>query len=248
MKELKCPVCGSPLVVTHQERYETLGEHVSDPNQLCSLKDGLQCSNLGCRSLEVGAVWLEDGEMYINKSLKTTVPNINWLDAHYEMEKLTNGNYHAVGSFEYYYQMGKAAVKKHTIEFELFNKWHFTIEPQIYGHDYPIEKTYMPKRFSYRIFVMKRVSEYGYRPVYSIFSQIKWYVDRFKSCLSDVKSKIKKGKSPSRWDITTLKDLTFCAENGNPNKKLSARIGNLIIMNFNKKLWLEAVEILNNHK
>ncbi len=46
---MKCPKCKHELEVTRQERLETLGEHVCDPNGTPSLKDLYQCVNIKCK-------------------------------------------------------------------------------------------------------------------------------------------------------------------------------------------------------
>ena len=59
-----CPVCKSELIVTGQERLETLDEHVSCVEEI-SFKNKYECSNPNCPTQGV-ACWNEDGEFYVN--------------------------------------------------------------------------------------------------------------------------------------------------------------------------------------
>jgi len=62
---IKCPCCFCDLVITHQDRYETLAEHVDETEP--SLKDGYQCPNSSCKAHEMNAVWIEEGDFWIKE-------------------------------------------------------------------------------------------------------------------------------------------------------------------------------------
>ena len=58
-----CPICRTELIVTGQERLETLSEHVCDPNGEPSLKDKYECPNREC--VAFGELcWNDWGERY----------------------------------------------------------------------------------------------------------------------------------------------------------------------------------------
>jgi len=61
---MKCPICKTELVVTGQERLETLMEHVQDPNGEVCLKNKYQCPNKQCEANKDDLVWNEYGEYY----------------------------------------------------------------------------------------------------------------------------------------------------------------------------------------
>lgn len=65
--KMRCPICKSELIVTGQERLETLLEHVSNPNGTPCLKNKFECSNESCSSKNV-VFWNEGGELYIHKN------------------------------------------------------------------------------------------------------------------------------------------------------------------------------------
>ena len=65
-RKIKCPCCDSVLVVTHQERYQDLSEHVSNPNRQPSMKDGYQCPNTDCIANICDVAWIEDGDTVID--------------------------------------------------------------------------------------------------------------------------------------------------------------------------------------
>ena len=107
MKDLKCPFCKGDLKITHQERYQDLIEHVSQPNAQPSLKDGYECLNVAC--LAFGTFnWIEDGDYFSTRPEGFTYRE--WLS----LKKAVSGseNYHAIGSWNYYYQMGKDVINK----------------------------------------------------------------------------------------------------------------------------------------
>lgn len=58
-----CPICKSVLVVTGQERLETLDEHVCDPNGEVCLKDKYECVNKRCSAYN-RIMWEEGGDLY----------------------------------------------------------------------------------------------------------------------------------------------------------------------------------------
>jgi hypothetical protein len=43
-----CPLCGTPVVYGEPQRYETLCEHVSDPNGESPIRKTVKCPNLKC--------------------------------------------------------------------------------------------------------------------------------------------------------------------------------------------------------
>lgn len=57
-----CPVCQERLVFKKRSNYETLVEHVSDPNGYVFKKDGYGCQNESCDACKNGLIWLGDGE------------------------------------------------------------------------------------------------------------------------------------------------------------------------------------------
>jgi len=62
-----CPVCESPVEITSQEQYETLGEHVTNPNAESHPKrDAYRCTNKECicNHPDHNVFWNYNGEMY----------------------------------------------------------------------------------------------------------------------------------------------------------------------------------------
>lgn len=58
--DMKCPVCDTGMIPMDVRRYETLVEHVSNPNGRATKKVGYGCPNMECRAF--GKRWLKDGE------------------------------------------------------------------------------------------------------------------------------------------------------------------------------------------
>ena len=129
MKELLlCPICQERLEITHQDRYESLDEHVSDPNGTPSMKDGYECSNENCKSRKAGAVWTSDGSLY----LVHTRREIDYAEASKIMEEnCKDGIDSAIGSWQRSYDEVEKKRKKNTIKINLH--WiMIEIEPRYY--------------------------------------------------------------------------------------------------------------------
>jgi hypothetical protein len=62
---LHCPKCEDSLSVSKLQRYETLVEHVMDPNQAPSLKPTFRCTNK-CYPRRI--FWDKSGDVYIPAS------------------------------------------------------------------------------------------------------------------------------------------------------------------------------------
>lgn len=60
-----CPSCKSPVVITKQERFETLEEHVCNPNmEVHPLRDAYQCSDKNCITKKNNIFWDYNGDRY----------------------------------------------------------------------------------------------------------------------------------------------------------------------------------------
>lgn len=64
ISNMRCPCCKEELVITHQDRYESLDVHVSGGR--VSLKDGYQCLNDYCVANNVVATWINDGDIFVD--------------------------------------------------------------------------------------------------------------------------------------------------------------------------------------
>lgn len=66
-----CPKCKQKLMVTGQERLETIDEHVMCVEQP-SLKDVYQCINDNCQCNHYGFMWNDYGDFYSGKNFKAS--------------------------------------------------------------------------------------------------------------------------------------------------------------------------------
>jgi len=57
-----CPICKTTLVPGSQKKYETLADHVCNPNGSPSLRDTFNCPNESCEACKDGIFWADDGE------------------------------------------------------------------------------------------------------------------------------------------------------------------------------------------
>lgn len=153
-----CPVCEQELAVTHQDRYEDLSEHVSNPNGRPSMKDGYQCVNKKCFVSESHYAWILDGDLFVLKD-RYKSNKISEI----KLKKFSkSGDTWALNSFNHYYHKGKKTVeeKKKTIT---LGKFKIDIEPKEYGWDYSQEKRYMPKPFSWKFSYWIKTGDHTYQ-------------------------------------------------------------------------------------
>ena len=64
-KNWYCPLCKSKVIITGKKRYETMFEHISNPNKVeYPLRDIYQCSNSKCFSIKEKIFWDYEGNRY----------------------------------------------------------------------------------------------------------------------------------------------------------------------------------------
>lgn len=178
-----CPVCQTELVVTHQERYQSLAEHVSDPNREPSMKNGYQCPDSSCASHIVGATWTNDGELFTD-----TPDHLDYHEAQKFFKQACLDNIvTAIGSWQRGYDLTEKKRKKYTFSINLY--WIILkIEPsysQIFDEDdtikeslgYAMKEKYKWKFYKINFTWFKRDKSNGY---FTSFSPI-WQIIKFKN-------------------------------------------------------------------
>lgn len=150
---IKCPCCFADLEVTHQDRYETLIEHVECREP--SMKDGYQCPNSHCKAYEMNGVWIEDGDFWI----KEPPAGMDYFEAEAEVEKHSlTGRALAVNSFADGYQRYTEERQKRELSLDLY--WFIFKWTPLYNN---IEGTNEWKRTGrWKRTIMRRESEGRY--------------------------------------------------------------------------------------
>lgn len=139
--KMYCPCCESELVKTHQGKYETLSEHVSQPNAGPSMKQGYGCPNEYCVANNLNGTWIRGGEFYMDPPA-----GIKWTVAHNAVKASSKtGSYDALNSWQHFYNSGKKKQKswKFTVKIP-FTKHKFTFIPKDKGYKYPDHEQYQP--------------------------------------------------------------------------------------------------------
>lgn len=112
---IKCPCCLSDLIITHQDRYETLIEHVEEREP--SIKDGYQCLNTCCKAYEMNGTWIEGGEFWI----KEPPAGMNYFEAEEEVERHSlSGRVDAMNSFSDGYERFKEDKSRRELSLDLW--------------------------------------------------------------------------------------------------------------------------------
>jgi hypothetical protein len=152
LEEMKCPCCKEELVVTHRDRYESLDEHVSGGRP--SLKNGYQCLNDYCVANNMGATWIEDGDIFVDPP-----HGVKASTAHRAIEGASaTGMVYALGSWSHHYN-GMTLEKEKTRKTLEMWKWRVRI-----FRKYTIQEdgSYKKEKFSRAFEIWKRDSEGHY--------------------------------------------------------------------------------------
>ena len=172
-----CPFCKGVLEVTHQDRYQDLGEHVSDPNGKPSIKDGYECMNSSCIAHK-SFIWIEDGDFFSKKP--ENLDHREWADQ--KRKAAGSNNYHSIGSWNYYYQRGKDAIESKKFKLNLY--WYiFSFYPREKGWDYPIEERHMPHLWKWKVEIWKKAGN-GYTHLIPFWRMVTFCVKSFKKAYS----------------------------------------------------------------
>jgi len=160
-KDLFCPCCEEQLTVTHRDRYQDISEHVSNPNGYVSSKDGYQCLNIWCVAHAMGAIWIENGDMYVSPpdGIKSAIAS----KIVKQCSKI--GTEHPKGSWMHNYELGKKLIKAKTKTFNI-NKCRIVISPKEKGYNFSEEEQYKPHRWKRKIELWKREDEHAYSLVF----------------------------------------------------------------------------------
>ena len=189
---MRCPCCEKPITVTHQERYQSTEEHVSNPNGYASLKDGYQCLNEFCPANNLRATWIEDGEIYMDPpdGIKNTV-------AHRIIEKTSvSGMYYALDSWSHSYNKMVKLQKEKTIKI-VIGKFRYNLIPK-YKTDYDKTPTeYKMYRFRRKIEIWKSDNDKTWTHFTPFHISVKWKLDFFERAYAKMIDPKRKSKDDS---------------------------------------------------
>ena len=236
---LLCPCCDSKLIVTHQDRYQDLAEHVSNPNRPASMKDGYQCPNDKCIAHKCNVAWIEDGEYYTGNRPE----GISYTELNKALEE-KHGNGFAVNSWNWHYQLGKDAIKARTREYRFLN-YRVVVSPKEKGHKYTLPHQYQPKRFGWKFEWWKKGSEEGcWTHLTPIHRMVSYYIRSFNSAY---KSSVY-NPSANRSQIKDALEYAFGYRWGSKDDRLFAKISSAIILFFMHSKVKTIVQLAKEHK
>jgi hypothetical protein len=183
-----------------------VSDHVSNPNGTPSMKDGYQCLNFDwCFASIYKCTWLEDGDFFCG----TPPEGMNYgdirdiLDKHWKFETNTI----AVNSWNFFYRLGQIEIKKRIRTFNL-GKYTFRFVPKEKGYKYPTNEQYMPRRFSYKMDILKETSDGCNTLILSDYSMVKHSLSDFRSNYLDAFNS--KTKYPD-WSIDKCMEYIRCS-------------------------------------
>lgn len=227
MSRILCPCCLSPLTVTHRDRYQDMSEHVSNPNGIPSLKDGYQCLNFDwCFASIYKCTWLEDGDFFCG----TPPEGMNYgdvrdtLERHWKFPTKTL----AVNSWNFFYKLGQIETKKRIKTFNI-GKYTFRFTPRDKGYNYPPNEQYMPRKFSYKMEILKETSDGCHTLIISDYSMIKHSLSDFKSNYSDA---FNEKRRYSDWPIDKCMEYIRCSTIYGYKDRRRYRLISMVLMNI----------------
>jgi hypothetical protein len=244
--KIYCPICKHTLFVTHKDHYEDLSDHVCNPNEQPSLKDGYQCINDDCLCHQFKCTWLESGEMFIDTLNLPT--NITWSKAHELVKELSGVNSCAAyNSFEYYYKLGEITINKYSFLINLyFLKINFIPKPL--GYKYEMDKTYMPNLLNWKVEYWLFQKGGGYRHLIPFTTMFMFSINQF----NDKVSRLKGMENPliNKNEIKDcVKYINYLSPWGQKEERLHGKIASWWINTFYKnkvKYIIDLNEQLNN--
>ena len=232
-KNLLCPCCNSLLVHTHEDRYQDLSEHVSQPNREPSLKPGFQCLNIECIANQCNVSWIEDGECYTGKRPENISYSLlnNSLEARF-------GNSFAVNSWNWHYKLGNDAIKRRSKKIKI-GKYRIDIEPKEKGYDYPEELQYQPRRFGWKFQYWKETEDGCYTSIVPTYRMVKYYIQQFNMHYRNILQHPIENKS----SIKDALDIINCIHYNYKDDRSFAKISSILvnIMYYNKVKFIKEI-------
>lgn len=166
--------------MTHQERYQSLSEHVSSPNSEPSLKNGYQCSTPDCIANVACATWTDDGEIYV--SSEKLPPGLDWNSAHRSIERASvTGMYYALDSWCNSYFLMEKDKKRRQHTFTI-GKWVIHVIPKYRSAKVEGVTVYRRKKFSWKFEYWKSVDEGSFVYVTPWPKMVRLCIEEFKRC------------------------------------------------------------------
>jgi hypothetical protein len=230
---LLCPCCNTKLVYTHSDRYQDLGEHVSQPNREPSMKPAFQCPNTDCIASRGNASWIEDGECYTGKRPEDIPYSLlnNSLEARF-------GNSFAVNSWNWHYQLGKDAIKRRSKKIKI-GKYRIDIEPKEKGYKYPTEIQYQPITIGWKFQYWKETSDGCYTSLTPTHRMVLHYLRSFDSAYKDAMHYPKANRSSIKDALEYAMGFRW----GHKDDRSFARISSFLIRSFMPKKVKVIIEL-----
>jgi hypothetical protein len=208
--DLKCTCCDSVLKITTKGHYQDMFEHVCNPNDEPSLKDGYTCPNETCIAYTCNVQWIESGECFTPKLPE----NITYRELYNELE-LKHGISFAVNSWNYIYELGKKLTDSRVKKINILS-YLIVITPK------QDNETYLPKRFSYYFKIYKKEEDYLVSIIPTV-SMVKYCLSKFKRNYLKINA------------VHALKeclDIVRCKHFGRNDKRNHKQIASFIIKVF----------------
>ena len=210
---MRCPCCEKELTVTHQDRYESMDEHVSGGEP--SMKNGYQCTDMYCVGNNLGVTWILEGDPFVDppEGIKSSV-------AFEMLKKLSvTGNYYALDSWNSKYE--KMQQEKKRLKKKLsIGKWKADIYPVFSSND---DGEWKRKRFKFKVELWKKTPEGTYTNFIPTHTMVIFSLKKFTRNMGRA---IEGETSAMEECYNTIQCLSSWGE---PDKRSYARISSFLV-------------------
>lgn len=222
-----CSVCGAELKVTTCGRYESLDEHVSDPNGTPTLKDGYTCSMQTCLANMYGAVWTADGEVYMNPP-----DHLGHSEAYDKLKYFSADDLvEARNSWCRSYEEMLLKQKRNTLNVKLYFLW-IEIEPT-YVNVSKDEYVWKVKNYKWRWMTRRAKGFYeSFSPIWDILRYKNWeFKMKYRSAISG-------GSKSDLQDLMSIYDDTMTWSSNRKENRFWYRVANWLLRTWYQREFM----------
>jgi len=217
---MRCPCCEKPLIVTHEDSYESF-----DGNG-CFNTQGYQCTNEFCAANNLQAVWLEDGSLVTEELL-----DIKRIVAHNIIVNCSKSKIeYALDSWQHKYETKRRDRESQKIKICVFNYCIFIFP--VYSND----DNFIRHPWKKEIELWKKELQ-CYTKIIPLHKMVKYRIGRFYDYYKRIPSDDKDISVRDAHEIESCAKILYCIEDNRFFAKVTTFILN--IFHFRKALRIK---------
>jgi hypothetical protein len=168
--------------------------------------------------------WLEDGDFFCGPPPE----GMNYgdirdiLERHWKFPTKTI----AINSWNFFYKLGEIETKRRIKTYKI-GRYTFRFTPKGKGYKYPPNEQYMPRRFSYKMDILKETSDGCHTYILSDYSMVRHSLSDFRSNYRDAFNP--KTKYPD-WAIDKCMELIRCSTLSGYNDRRRYKLISMVLI------------------